>query len=327
MLGLPTITLEEGKMYPMSLQASSVVDVFRLALAERDIPVYNEHKVFKVAPQRQGFKVSCKTPEGEANFTCDKIILCTGGKAAANTGSDGSGYNILKELGHTIVSPIPALVQLKLDYKNLKALAGVKFEGSAEVFINDKETRKEFGEILYTDYGISGPPIIQLSRTASYNIGKKNKVTLKVDMLPQLSKEDLENTLETHWALFGHRSVQDSFIGIVNKKTIPILLKEAGIDNIHKPCWELDWKEKKALYKLLKAWEFTVIDTNAFSNAQVTAGGINTKDVTPDTLESKLTPNLYIAGEILDVDGDCGGYNLQWAWSSGYVAALSASQK
>jgi predicted Rossmann fold flavoprotein len=327
MLGLPIITLEEDKMYPMSLQASSVIDVFRFALTEREIPVYEEHKVFKINPLKESFTVCCKTSEGEINYSCNKIIVCTGGKAAPNTGSDGSGYNILKELGHTIVTPIPALVQLKLDYKNLKALSGIKFQGAAEVLVNNKVLRKDFGEVLYTDYGISGPPIIQLSRIASYNLNKKNKVTINVDMLPELSPEDVENTLETHWALLGHRSINDSFIGIINKKIIPILLKEAGIDNIHKPCWELEWNEKKALYKLLKAWEFNVIDTNSFSNAQVTAGGISTKDVASDTLESKLIPNLYMAGEVLDVDGDCGGYNLQWAWSSGYVAAHSASNK
>lgn len=325
-LGLPLITLEEGKMYPMSLQASSVLDIFRFAIAERDIPVFTEHKVISVKPLKEGFKVICKTTESESVFTCKKIIFCTGGKSAPNTGSDGSGYNILKELGHSIVLPIPALVQLKLDYKNLKALSGIKVEGSAEILVNNEPLRKEFGEILFTDYGISGPPIIQLSRTASYNLNKKNKITLKIDMLPNLSIDDLENTLETHWSLFGHRSVHDSLIGIINKKIIPIVLKEAIIENIHKPCWELQWKEKKNIYSLLKAWEFNVVDTNSFSNSQVTAGGINTKEVDAFTLQSKLVPNLYFAGEILDVDGDCGGYNLQWAWSSGYISAKSAAE-
>jgi predicted Rossmann fold flavoprotein len=326
LLGLPIITLEEGKMYPMSLQASSVLDIFRFALEERSVPVYLEHKVVKIKPLKDGFKVICKTSEGESTFQCRKIIFCTGGKSAPNTDSDGSGYTILKELGHRVITPIPALVQLKLNYKNLKALSGIKFEGSAEISVNGKPLRRELGEILYTDYGISGPPIIQLSRTASFNLNKKNIVTLKIDMLPDLSTDDLENTLETHWALFGHRSVHDSFIGLINKKIIPIILKEAGLDNIHKPCWELEWNEKRSIYNLLKAWEFTVIDTNSFSNAQVTAGGIDTKEVNAITLESKLIPNLYLAGEVLDVDGDCGGYNLQWAWSSGYIAAVSASK-
>jgi predicted Rossmann fold flavoprotein len=321
MLGLPLTTLEDGKMYPLSLQASSVLDIFRLSLEEKGVPLYSGHKVTDIMPLKSGFKIYTKTSEGEEVFECNKIIFCTGGKSAPATGSDGSGYGILKKLGHSIIPTIPAIVQLKLDYKNLKALSGIKFDGYAEVLANNKVLRREFGEVLFTDYGISGPPILQLSRTASYNLSKKSEVKIKIDMLPNYSLEDLENFLETHWSLFGHRSVADSFIGIINKKLIPILLKEAGLSDIHKPCWELDWKEKKSIYTLLKAWEFKVTDTNSFSNAQVTAGGIDTREVDQETLQSKLIPGLYFAGEVLDVDGDCGGFNLQWAWSSGYVAA------
>lgn len=326
MLGLPITTLEAGKMYPLSLQASSVLDIFRLSLEEKSIPLYSGHKVTDIKAVKNGFKVYTKTSESEEIFQCDKIILCTGGKSAPSTGSDGSGYSIAKKLGHNIVPAVPAIVQLKLDYKNLKALSGIKFDGYAEVFVDNKPIRKEFGEILFTDYGISGPPILQLSRTASYNLSKKKDVKIKVDILPNYPIEDLENFLETHWSLFGHRSITDSLIGIINKKLIPVLLKEAGLSNIHKPCWELDWKEKKSIYALLKTWEFKVIDTNSFSNAQVTAGGIDTREVDPETLQSLLVPGLYFAGEVLDVDGDCGGFNLQWAWSSGYVAAQACSQ-
>jgi predicted Rossmann fold flavoprotein len=326
MLGLPLTTLEDGKMYPLSLQASSVLDIFRLSLEDRNIPLYSGHKVTDIKTTKDGFKIYARTNEGETSFQCNKIIFCTGGKSAPTTGSDGSGYSIIKKFGHSIIPTIPAIVQLKLDYRNLKALSGIKFDGFAEVIVDNKSLRKEFGEILFTDYGISGPPVLQLSRTASYNLSKNKAVTLKVDMIPNLSVDDLENFLETHWALFGHRTVVDSLIGIINKKLIPILLKEAGIDNIHKPCWELDWKEKKNIYALLKSWEFKVIDTNSFSNAQVTAGGINTTEVNAETLESKLVPGLYFAGEVLDVDGDCGGFNLQWAWSSGHVAAKACGQ-
>jgi predicted Rossmann fold flavoprotein len=277
-------------------------------------------------PTKQGFKVLCKTEAGEEVLFCKKVILCTGGKSAPGTGSDGSGYNLVKALGHKVITPIPALVQLKLNYKNLKALSGIKFDGNVEIIVEGDTLRKEFGEILFTDYGISGPPVIQLSRIASFNLTQKKTVSLKVDLMPHMTTEELENFLEAHWAMVGHRSVMDSLIGIINKKLIPIILKEALIDNIHKPAYELDWKEKKALYTLLKAWQFIVTDTNSFSNAQVTAGGIDTKDINPITLESKIVPNLFFAGEIIDVDGDCGGYNLQWAWSSGYVAA-KASKK
>lgn len=323
-LGLPLVTLEEGKMYPMSLQASSVIDILKASLEEKQIPVYLDTKVTDIKKINNYFRLHTNTCN---DYECEKLILCCGGKSAPSTGSDGSGFSLSKKLGHSIIEPIPALVQLKLNYSKLKALSGVKFDGAAEIYINDKLTKKEFGEILFTDYGISGPPILQLSREASYALSKGKKVSLKVDMMHSLDVEQLKDFLENHWGVFGYRSVHDSFIGIINKKIIPVLLKEGGVENIHKPCWELTWNEKEKIYSLLKKWGFEVIGTNGFNSSQVTAGGVNTLEVDPNTLESKLVSNLYFSGEILDVDGDCGGFNLQWAWASGVIAARSASFK
>lgn len=327
MLGLPLTSLEGGKMYPLSLQASSVLDILRMALEEREIPVYCGNKVIEIQPHKSGYRVKTKTTEGEQLYTCEKLIICTGGKSAAATGSDGSGYTLAKSLGHSIISPLPALVQLKLDYKNLKALSGIKFNGIADILVNGECLRSEFGEILFTDYGISGPPILQLSRIASTSLDEGKKVEVRVNMMPDTDSEDLDNFLENHKAMFGHRSMTSAFIGIINKKLIPILLKESKIDNIHKPLWELSWKEKKAIMELLQSWTFPVTGTNSFANAQVTAGGIDTREIDEETLESKLHKNLYFAGEILDVDGDCGGFNLQWAWSSGVIAGRSCAMK
>lgn len=317
-IGLPLVTLEDGKMFPMSLQASSVLDILRLALEDRNIPVYLNKKVCFIKNYKTNFKI--EAINGEI-YESKKLILCNGGKTAPITGSDGSGHNLAKALGHGIITPVPALVQLKLSYKNLKSLAGIKFNGIAEIYIDGELKRRELGEILFTDYGISGPPILQLSRTASYSLSRGNSVDIQVDIMYTMNKETLENFFEAHFAIFNHRSVHDSFIGIINKKLIPIILKEAGISNIHKPCSDIEYKEKQSLYSILKTWKFKVIDTNTFSNAQVTAGGVNTKEVNPKTMESLIVPNLYFAGEILDVDGDCGGFNLQWAWSSAYASA------
>lgn len=322
-LGLPLTTLEGDKMYPLSLQASSVLDVFRMALEDRNIPVYLNSKVKDIKKNSKGFKIT--TTLGET-YECSKLILCCGGKSAPNTGSDGSGFSLAMTLNHSIVNPVPALVQLKLSYKNLKALSGIKFNGFAEIIINKTSIRKEFGEILFTDYGISGPPILQLSRIASYALSEGSSVYMTIDMMPDLSKENLIKFLENHWGIFSYRSVLNSFVGLINKKMIPILLKEASISNIHKPCYELDWNEKQNIFTLLKNWTFEVCDTNSFKNSQVTAGGINTVEVNPNTLESNLVKNLYFAGELLDVDGDCGGFNLQWAWSSGFISGKSAAE-
>ena len=323
-LGLPIIELEKGKNYPQSLQASSVVDILKMALEEREIPVYNSYKVKSIHKSKGKFTLSTGN-EDSSVIKCKKLIMACGGKSAPKTGSDGSGYTLAKSLGHSIIEPNPAIVQLKLSHNKLKALSGIKFNGYAEVLCDGKSIRKEFGEILFTDYGISGPPILQISREASLGCFKGKEVKILVDMMPNKSLKELEDFLEGHFAVFSCREVIYSLIGVVNKKMIPILLREAGIDNLHKPCYELTWKEKKALINLMKSWEFKCIGTNGFQAAQVTTGGINTKEVDAETLQSKLVDNLYFCGELLDVDGDCGGFNLQWAWSSGFTAALSCT--
>lgn len=321
-LGLPLVELESGKMYPMSLQASSVLDILRIAIEERDLPLYLNNKVKNIKKTKKGYRIQTSTDV----FECKKLIIACGGMSSPKTGSDGSGFTLAKSLNHSIIKPKPALVQLKLDFKSLKALSGVKFDGNIEIHVNEKLIRKEFGEILFTNYGISGPPILQLSSIASDAALAQKECSIHVDMMPTLSKDEVEEFLENHWGTFSYRSVYDSFIGIINKKIIPILLKNSGIVDIHKPCYDLDWHEKQSILSHLKDWQFKVIGTNSFGNSQVTSGGINTKEVSSKTLESKKNKNLYLCGEILDVFGDCGGYNLQWAWASGYVAGINASK-
>jgi predicted Rossmann fold flavoprotein len=324
LLGLPLTALEVGKVYPLSLQASSVLDIFRLALDERGISVYLDSKVKEVKRLKKGFRLV--TNAGEV-FECSRLIICCGGKSFPASGSDGSGFTLAKQLGHSIVKPIPSLVQLKLRYDHLKALSGVKFDGYAKVLSREGESGQEYGEILFTDYGISGPPVLQLSRKASYALSKGEAVHIIADMMPGMTSPQLEEFLENHFATFSYRSVMNSLIGVVNKKLIPIILREAGIRDIHKPCVELTVMEKRKLYGVMKAWSFEVYDTNSFKNAQVTAGGVDTREVFEDTLESRIVPDLYFAGEVLDVDADCGGFNLQWAWATGYIAAMSSAKK
>ncbi len=320
-LGLPIVELQNGKLYPQSLQASSVVDILKMALEDRNIPLYTNTKV-KTIHKDKKFKLSTANEDYKL-FTCDNLILACGGKSAPKTGSDGSAYYLAKNFGHSILPLLPGIVQLKLNYKNLKSISGIKFDGFAKVIINDVIIREDFGEILFTDYGISGPPILQLSALASKGLYENKKVEISIDMMPQHTHESLKEFIECHFGLLSHRPVIDSLIGVINKKLIPTLLKECGITNLHTPCYELSWKDKKRLISTLKDWKFTCIGTNDFNQAQVTIGGVDTTEVNPNTLESKIIPNLYFTGEILDIHGDCGGFNLQWAWSSGYIAAKS----
>lgn len=314
--GLPIIQTREGKMYPQSLQASSVIDLLLLNLEERNIPVYLNNKVNSIIKKDNKFIIRTDNNLFEAK----KILIACGGKANPNTGSDGSIFTILKKLGHNIIKPLPSIVQLKLDYEHLKAISGVRFDALASVIVDGEVKRKEFDEVLFTDYGISGPAILQLSREASIGLDKNKDVKIVLDLFPHHSEDELKEILDIRFSLFSHRSIFQFLIGFIHKKLITALLKDLGLDSIHKTCFSLTHKEKVNLIKLLKNWEFKCIDTNGFINAQTTIGGVDTNEVSSETLESKLIKGLYFSGEVLDVDGDCGGYNLQWAWSSGYVA-------
>lgn len=320
-LGLPFCELENEKLFPKSLQASSVVDILKMSIEEREIPIYYNSKV-KLIKKANKFIIETQ----DNTFSCNKLIIASGGKSAPKTGSDGSLYKICESLGHKVIEPVPGIVQLKLRYPYLRAMAGIKLNSTVYLMINDKLLRKESGEILFTDYGISGPPILQVSSLASRSLKNKDSVKLVIDIMPDISPSEVSDFILGHLAMFPQRSISTALIGIVNKKLIPTLLKDINVDSIHIPCDELSWKLKNKLCKRLKEWTFDCTDTNGFNNAQLTVGGIDTSYVNSSTLESTILKNLFFCGEVLDVNGDCGGYNLQWAWSSGFIAGSSASK-
>ena len=264
-LGLPLTTLDEGKMFPLSLQASSVLDILRLSIDERKIPIYLNSKIIEIKSNNDKFKLYTTTGD---IFECNKLIIAAGGKSLPSSGCDGSGFSLAKVMGHKIILPLPSLVQLKLDFNHLKALSGIKFVGSVDVIVDDITERTEYGEILYTDYGISGPPILALSREASTAMSLNKKAEIKVDMFPNMNIKELKLFIENHIGIFGYRDICDIFIGIINKRMIPILLKSAGIVNIHSEGYELNWNDINNICLLLKGWTFKVTDTNSFKNSQ-----------------------------------------------------------
>lgn len=321
-LGIHCKVEDGGKVYPYSDQASSVLDVLRYEVGRLGVEERVEATAVKVKRNKAGYIISLKS--GEEIFA-DKVILAAGGKASPNLGSNGSGYDLAAAFGHKLIAPFPALVQLRLDATFLKAIKGVKFEGEAAVGIGDSILQRERGEILYTDYGISGPPILQLSRRASEQLEKDRKPWIKVDMFPHINEGEFLELLKARIKNAGDKPLDISFIGLINKKLIPILIKDSGIQDIHKPCNEVSKDEIAKMSDRLKGWSFKIVGTQSWTEAQVTAGGIDVADINPKTMESKLSAGLYIAGEILDIDGDCGGFNLQWAWSSGYTAGYHAA--
>lgn len=321
MIGIAPKIEDEGKVFPLSGQASSVLDVLRYELDSLNVNVILDADVNKIVKKD---KFEASTDDGRV-FEADSVILSAGGKASPDLGSNGSGFKLAQSLGHKIIEPFPALTQLKLKYGHLKAMQGVKFDGDVSIIVKDRVVQSETGEILFTEYGISGPPIFELSRKAGEYLRNGDKVKLKLVLVNYMTEQELNEFIANRIYTGSRKSISFNFVGFLNKKLIPVILKEAGVLDINKPAGSLSLDERKRIAKLLKGWMFEVTGTNNWPSAQVTAGGVDVSEVNSKTMESKLIPGLYFSGEILDIDGDCGGFNLQWAWSSGYIAGENAS--
>jgi len=222
-LGILPYVDESGKVYPNSLQASSVLDVLRYELKRHKVKEVTDFNVTALRKSKDKFSII-----GNDTITADRVILATGGKASPQLGSDGKGYELAKSLGHEIIEPFPALVQLKLSGKYFKRIAGIKFDGIVKAYAGDRLIREEEGEILFTDYGISGPPILQVSRKVIEELNKKNKPFLNIDMFPGYSKLKLYDILQDRFRRINYKTIEESMIGFINKKLIPVVFYEAG---------------------------------------------------------------------------------------------------
>ncbi|SNS10893.1 hypothetical protein SAMN05446037_1004114 [Anaerovirgula multivorans] len=321
-LGVAHKIEDGGKIFPMSDQASSMLDLLRYEIQQLGIEECCNAEVIKIQRNDREFELVLKdgsVVEGE------KVIITTGGKASPQFGSDGDGHRLAVDLGHRSVETFPALVQLKLNAPFLKALKGVKFIGEVSVVKEGQVLRRERGEILFTDYGISGPPVLQLSRRAGEALMKRDKIHIQIDMFPDLDEDELMEMLEIRLGYQPQKTLEFSFTGLLNKRLTPVVLKEAGIKDSQKKCGEVSLTETKKIIRFLKQWKIKITGTQSWKNAQTTAGGIDVGEIDAKTMESKLISGLYFAGEVMDIDGDCGGFNLQWAWSSGYVAGEYAA--
>lgn len=316
----------DGYLYPASGQASTVLDVLRYEMERLTVSIHTNRQVTDIIVGRDGLTVETNEHEKEKY---DAVILACGGKAAPKTGSDGQGFVLAKKMGHSIVSTVPALVALRCKEDFYKRVAGVRCDAKLTLYIDGQPVRSDRGELQWTDYGISGIPVFQLSRDAAYALQEQRSVTVKIDLMPDLYEGQDDNADSQFWTeRWKRQSVQtmEQFVtGLVNKKVGLLLLKLAGIKETDK-AEEVLPSRRKELTKLFRSFIVTVKGTNTYDQAQVCAGGVDCREVT-DTLESRIVSGIYFAGEILDIDGVCGGYNLQWAWSSGIVAGQAAAER
>lgn len=317
-----------GYLYPASEQAATVLDVLRYEMERLGIEICAGCRVTGIdGPGNPGCRLTLETETAAyKKRTYDAVILACGGRAAPKTGSDGTGLAMAKRLGHRIVPTVPALTALRCGETFWKQVAGVRCEARLMLYIDGNEVSSVQGELQLTDYGISGIPVFQFSRIAAYALQEGRTVTVKIDLMPDPGAAD---TQEAFWAQRWERqkrqSMEQFVTGTVNKKVGLLLLKLAGIRETETVC-EIEGARRRKLEQLFHAFEVTVKGTNSFEQAQVCAGGVDFAEVT-DRLESVRRPGLFFAGEILDIDGICGGYNLQWAWSSGAVAGRAAAGK
>ena len=305
---------KNGGVYPYSDQAQTVQTIFLDALRERGVKIKTRERITDILPQKNGgFLVKTEGWQYEA----DAVILACGSKAAQALGGCEDGYHLAEKLSHPVTKIVPALVPLKTKEAAFHALAGLRSPAKVTLFLDGKKAAESEGELQWTSYGISGIVVFQVSRFAARGLLEKKQVQVSLDLLSQVDRWHLLAMYKKQ----ANKKAEHLLAGIFPQKLAALLLKQTG----HKAGEILQEAPFLEILSLASDLQLTVTGTRSFEYAQVCAGGVDTAFVNAKTMESKKVPGLYFAGEILDVDGACGGYNLQWAWSSGYLAGYHAA--
>ncbi|MBQ2846764.1 MAG: NAD(P)/FAD-dependent oxidoreductase [Clostridia bacterium] len=313
-LGLICYSDSCGRVYPESNTAASVVDALRFELERLNIDVICDTPVTEIKKTGADFTIN-------GDYKCKKIILAVGGKASPSQGSDGSGYEIAKKFGHEITALVPALVPLCGSPEITKPMKGVRVRNVALALKGQKTIAKTQGEILFTDYGLSGIAAMELAASAQKHINsvKSNPFTC-VDFMPEMTYNEIIDYLQNLNKIKGFCTIDNLLTGFLPKAVGIAICKAGNLYGAEKKINELTLKELKLIAEKIKNFPIEISGTKGFVNAQVTSGGIKIDEIDPETMQSKKCKGLYFAGEIIDVDGGCGGFNLQWAWSSGMLA-------
>ena len=320
--GLPTKVERGNRVFPVSDKARDVVDTLLKIYYGLGGKLLCSHKVTAILTAG-GAVTGVKTVNG--TFTCDRVILCAGGSSYPGTGSDGSGVKMAAALGHTITPLRPSLVPLESDYPYVNDLQGLSLRNvKGELKADGKKIAEEFGEMLFTHFGVSGPIILSLSNKASEALAKGQEVELVIDLKPALSPEKLDARIQRDFAQYSRKQLANGMKDLLPQRLIPVVCDMAYLDE-NKYVNQISREERRRLLEALKAFTVPITGTRPIAEAIVTAGGIAVKEINPKTMASKLVQGLYFAGEVMDVDGYTGGYNLQAAFSSGYAAGKAAA--
>lgn len=313
-IGLVLDIKEDGRCYPLSNEAKSVLIAFKSAVSEAGVHIRTDSPVNAISKKDSLFIV--ETPSDKNRF--DKVLIATGSEAAPQLGATVDGYTFAKSFGHEIMPTYPSLVQLHLHSKNHHKMAGVKTTAEVTLIIDGKRNLKVIGDILFANYGISGLAILDISQRASYALLHKQHVSISLNLLPRYERGELVNIIEKLFASVPNHDVHTALCGLLPAKIATYLLEDAAIA-LSTTVSTLNPKELKKLSHLISDWKFDVTDTHGFKHAEVSGGGVSTVQINNKTMESKLVEGLYFAGEVLDIVGRRGGYNFNFAWASGMI--------
>ena len=317
-IGIPFAEEKEGKLFPASLQSSIVPKVFSYELAKRNVTVKLHRRIDKIITGKTGFKLATA---GDEKHEFDSVILACGSCAHPASGASRSGYHLAESLGHKIYEPFPAILPINIPYKPLHRLQGIKHDCRIKAMLNGKTLAEAEDEILFTGYGISGPASLKISRKINELIIEKQSPEISINLFPGMSRDTLLSVLNSLWGDSG-KKISFSLLGILKERLPELILETAGID-IERRAGTLTEKEKLIIADTLMDLRLTPGSPRGFEEAAAAAGGVATAEINPLTMESKIVEGLYITGELLDIDGDSGGFNLQFAWSTGAIAGLS----
>ena len=320
-LGVATKIERGGRIFPVSDDASEVIDALIRKMALLGVEIRNNSPVTEIIARN---KKIVGVLVGGKIFECDAAILATGGASYPKTGSTGDGFRLAKRIGHTITEILPALVPLEVE-EDIKSLQGLSLRNiRVKLLADGKKIAEQFGEMLFTHFGLSGPIILTLSRQAAQLLAEKKFVEVEINLKPALTPEQLDARILRDFEKFKHKAIKNALVELLPGKLIQIVLDRAFIDE-NKKIDEIKQAERRRLVEILRGLPLTVTKTRPIAEAIVTSGGISVKEINPRTMESKIVKNLYIVGEVADVDGFTGGFNLQAAWAMGNLAGKFAA--
>lgn len=322
-MGLLCRSDREGRVYPYNLQSSAVLEILRMQLALYEAEVFCDQSITAIEGKKGRFRIS--TADGTV-WQTERVILAAGGKAAPKLGADGSGTRLAKQLGHEIQPEFPALAPLKTDPTLVRSLKGMRSQGSVTLLADGKAVQTEQGEVQFTDYGLSGICVFQLSGQAANFLQQGKQVELSLDLMTDWKEQQLTKQIAGQGKRYKDLPTQELLCGFINQRVGQAVVKQALGNTAPQTAGDCTFEQYGVIAHAVKDFRFPVLGTVGWESAQITGGGVICKEVNPITMESKRCSGLYLTGELLEVYGDCGGFNLHLAWSSGIAAGEACAE-